>query len=242
MLVGEGGIGVNVAFCEEVEEGPRRVTRIVTPGTWVEDEDAPDRVLCAVVKEEGEAAVAWATVATGESWLLECNGDEVVGEVVRLGGREVVVEDEGMMKTLTDEGVGGVEFLAGEAKKEGLKEGLKERVMALLRRYVKSRMPEDDVLLLDPVERDVAGTVRVDADTLHGLEIVNTMREGSKKGSLLEFMDETVTEGGRRLLKDWLSMLIFVECVEIYLMSCSEPDHTRTHNRTPSRYRASVQR
>lgn len=46
--------------------------------------------------------------------------------------------------------------------------------------------------------------VGLDRATIMNLEIFNTIREGSKKGTLLEFLDHTITPMGGRLLKEWI--------------------------------------
>jgi len=46
--------------------------------------------------------------------------------------------------------------------------------------------------------------VGLDRATIMNLEIFNTIREGAKKGTLLDFLDNTITSMGGRLLKEWL--------------------------------------
>ncbi|PYD21480.1 DNA mismatch repair protein MutS, partial [Pseudomonas syringae pv. pisi] len=46
--------------------------------------------------------------------------------------------------------------------------------------------------------------VYLDENTLRNLEILETLREGNKKGSLLWSVDRTVTCMGARLLRRWL--------------------------------------
>ena len=44
----------------------------------------------------------------------------------------------------------------------------------------------------------------LDADTLRNLELTQSMRDGSSKGTLLEMLDQTMTSMGARCLKQWL--------------------------------------
>lgn len=47
--------------------------------------------------------------------------------------------------------------------------------------------------------------MQIDASTFQNLEIYETLRGGDKKGSLLGELDETMTGGGSRLLRNWLA-------------------------------------
>ncbi|MBP8960991.1 DNA mismatch repair protein MutS [Patescibacteria group bacterium] len=48
------------------------------------------------------------------------------------------------------------------------------------------------------------GVVSIDPSTMLNLEIFSCLRTGSKKGSLISFLDETRTSMGARLLRSWL--------------------------------------
>ncbi len=58
-------------------------------------------------------------------------------------------------------------------------------------------------------------TMFLDRATRHCLEIQRTMREGSKKGTLLEILDKTCTAMGARLLMSWISTpLVNIEKIQ----------------------------
>ncbi len=48
--------------------------------------------------------------------------------------------------------------------------------------------------------------LHIDQTTLQSLEILRTIRTGSKKGSLLDCLDQTLTPTGARMLRNWLCM------------------------------------
>jgi len=49
-----------------------------------------------------------------------------------------------------------------------------------------------------------AGHLVLDATTVRNLELVRNLRDGKRKGTLLDVIDFTVTAAGGRLLRDWL--------------------------------------
>jgi len=53
------------------------------------------------------------------------------------------------------------------------------------------------------------GYLSLDRSTIYNLELFNTLREGNRKGTLLDFIDETKTPMGARLLKQWLSKPLY---------------------------------
>ncbi|MEO8505687.1 MAG: DNA mismatch repair protein MutS, partial [Acidobacteriota bacterium] len=52
--------------------------------------------------------------------------------------------------------------------------------------------------------RETRDTLALDSTTLANLEVLQTQREGAKRGSLLGVLDQTVTSPGGRMLRDWL--------------------------------------
>ena len=59
------------------------------------------------------------------------------------------------------------------------------------------------VLKLEPYRRGSA--MLIDEATRRSLELTRTQRDGDRKGSLLDVLDDTVTPMGARLLADWLT-------------------------------------
>jgi DNA mismatch repair ATPase MutS len=71
--------------------------------------------------------------------------------------------------------------------------------------YVESRLPGIRVKLQTPVPRKSSEVMGIDVNSMRGLEIKTTLRDGGSKGSLLHTINRTVTRGGKRLLGNWLS-------------------------------------
>lgn len=77
----------------------------------------------------------------------------------------------------------------------------------MLLTYVAEKLRGLDLKLQPPQRRHELETMSIDKNSLRGLEILATSREGiaGGKGSLLHTVRRTVTRSGSRLLKDWLS-------------------------------------
>nr|WJN24913.1 meiotic recombination protein [Tranzscheliella williamsii] len=78
--------------------------------------------------------------------------------------------------------------------------------------YLRTRLLDDSTSLsaaltanFHPVHHRLESTMQIDAHTLDALEIRETHREGSVRGSLFSVLRRTVTKGGTRLLQQWLT-------------------------------------
>src|SRR5574339_45959 len=94
--------GYHVAICEQVGENPikglfpRKVVRIVTPGTVTEPGLLPgdaNNYLAAVVLSEQSASVAYADITTGEFAVTELPLEGLRAELTRLHPAEILYAD-----------------------------------------------------------------------------------------------------------------------------------------------------
>ncbi|SLM40043.1 dna mismatch repair protein [Lasallia pustulata] len=78
---------------------------------------------------------------------------------------------------------------------------------SLLLSYVDERLQGLGIKLQPPVRRHDTDTMSIDKNSMRGLEVLETSRDGlaGGKGSLLHVVRRTVTKSGTRLLKDWLA-------------------------------------
>ncbi|KAK5000014.1 MutS protein 1 [Elasticomyces elasticus] len=81
-----------------------------------------------------------------------------------------------------------------------------EEVMAgsLLLDYVKNKLRDTHVVLQTPVRQTEEEIMSIDKQSLRGLEVRSTLRDGLHQGSLLHAVRDTVTKGGSRLLSQRL--------------------------------------
>ncbi len=233
--------GYKVAVCEQTEAPvkgkklvDRRVVRVVTPGTLVEDhllESAANNYLAALAEADGRWGLAYADVSTGEFTCLEGDESEVAAELGRLGPAETLLRQgvappAALSGTLTPlpaaafaEKTAEADLLGhfGAASLEAL--GLAGRRLAAsaagaLIGYLRENQPA----VLGHVSRVVTERpgrfMYLDASTVRNLEIFESLRSGverpggasgaGRERTLLGVLDLTKTPMGARLLRRWL--------------------------------------
>lgn len=75
---------------------------------------------------------------------------------------------------------------------------------SLILEYVRSRLFESSIKLQSPVRRSPDEYMVIDKQSLRGLEIRQTLKDGLTQGSLLQTIRKTVTKSGARLLSQRL--------------------------------------
>jgi len=73
-------------------------------------------------------------------------------------------------------------------------------------RYVNHTQMGRRPVVQQPIEWQDDSIMKIDRNTIEALELVRTLRDSSRMGSLLYYLDKTKTKAGSRLLADWLSM------------------------------------
>jgi len=228
--------GFKVAVCDQVEDARfakglvrREVTRVVTPGTVVEDRilGGPDHSFLASVvdTERGEGGFAVVDITTGEWFHGAADGpgpEGLVSSLAPFAPREILWAETGPGSPRARlEGVLRREFPAArlEPSPPPMSEGeLPARFPrgpsvgsiageADLRLAAYLRVTQPRILpYLELVDRGRHGRRLVlDPRTLRHLEINRPMNPDDPKGTtLLDVLDETVTAPGRRTLAFWL--------------------------------------
>ncbi len=207
----------------------REVVRVVTPGTLTEPNLLPsgrNNYLAAVVFSEERAGLAFVDVSTGEFSGTELEGNQVLeavrGELERIGAAEVLIsEDLQLPQALQPEPtpVPGWYFEPGRAAEllktqfgvanlEGL--GLKEmpllvRAAGGLLKYLQGTHKEALAALSALSTYSLSEFMRLDATTRRNLELTETIRERKPEGSLLGTLDRTMTQMGKRTLRNWVN-------------------------------------
>lgn len=95
----------------------------------------------------------------------------------------------------------------------------------LLLAYVRENLQGLGLKLQPPVRRQENETMAIDRNSLKGLEVLQTARDGlgGGKGSLLHSVRRTTTKSGARLLKDWISKFLYIIILAKSQM-CIKPD------------------
>ncbi len=240
--------GYNVAVCDQVEAPAkgkkvvrREVTRLVTPGTLVDDfllEGGQANYLAAICQRDDRVGLAYVDVSTGDFRLMDLAGAGVVeslsAELWRIECRELLVP-EGFTAIDTEEGRWqpqnpvtrpAREFDIDRAEKNlcaflgaaslgGF--GVTEATPAVgAAGALLAFLKETQKAALPQITRIrmVArqASMLIDAATQRNLELTRRIGDDSRQGSLLALLDRTRTPMGKRLLKDWLTApLVAVE-------------------------------
>ena len=227
--------GFHVAICEQVGDQPvkglfpRKVVRVVTPGTLVEPGLLPadaNNYLASVVIQDERAGVAYVDITTGEFAATELSGGNIQSalraELVRLHPAEILHPD---TLSLPDALPGhttawpawhfepgrGQEtllrhFQVGSLDGFGLRGlGLAIRAAGAIPQYLAETQPAALKLLTRLSTYQLSEFMILDASTRRNLELTETIRGGAVRGSLLGELDHAITPMGKRLMRQWVS-------------------------------------
>ena len=217
--------GHRVAVCDQVSEPgkglvERKVTRVITPGTVIEEEmlrPQANNYLAAVVGDGALFGLAYADVSTGEFAATELDRAALAHELARLAPRETLAFNAdadvlGAVKAapaddwLADP-VTAPEALMrhlGVASPEGL--GLAghpraARAAGALVGYLDQTDAATLHVLTGVQVYSVTAYMELDASTRANLELETAGRDRRSEGSLLWVLDRTVSPMGARLLR-----------------------------------------
>ena len=222
--------GYHVAICEQVGEQPskgifpRKVVRVVTPGTIVEPGLLPgdaNNYLTAVFADEGRAGVAYADITTGEFAAIELSLETMRAELIRLHPAEILHPDNfSLNNSLPGHSTPwpAWHFEAGRCEEAILSHfqaaaldgfGLKGQSLAIraagaILQYLKETQADALKLLTGLHSYSLSEFMTLDAATRRNLELTETLK-GERKDSLLGSLDHTVTPMGKRLIHQWVS-------------------------------------
>lgn len=232
--------GFRVAVCEQVEDPAeakkrgsksvvkRDVVRVVTPGTITEDSllDARrNNYLAALAQSggsDGQLALAWLDLSTGEFGLTETTAAGLGADLARVSPRELVLPEgllaraelravfEQLDVALSPLPSARFDSQAGERR---LKTALGVSALDAFGQFSRAEFCAAGALLdyvdltqcgklprLDPpVKQPPLSVMAIDPATRRNLELVETT-SGSRDGALLDCIDVTLTGAGARLL------------------------------------------
>ncbi|TVR48694.1 MAG: DNA mismatch repair protein MutS [Rhodobacteraceae bacterium] len=206
----------------------REITRLVTPGTLTEDSLLDARrhnFLAAYTEIRDSAALAWADISTGQIRVTELTRARLGPELARLAPRELLVNDqhatdirpiaEDMGAALTGLAPASFDSTSAEARlcalyKVQTLDGFasftraERAALGALVDYLDLTQRGKLPLLQPPIRDSADGNVQIDAATRRNLELTQSL-SGTRDGTLLNAIDQTVTAAGARLLERRLS-------------------------------------
>ncbi|HXY35936.1 MAG TPA: DNA mismatch repair protein MutS [Planctomycetaceae bacterium] len=231
--------GLRVAICDQVEDPKfakglvrREVTRIVTPGTLV-DEGLLDPKKCnflaSLWPEKHAIGLAWLELSTGRFVAAQIEPQCLADELARIEPAEclvpeqvlppailaVLAEREGMLtsqrpawsfaradcRRLLLEHFGTTTFDGFDLDENSPGVTAAGALLQYVQETQKSALAH--IVRLEPYRR--GSSLLIDESTRRSLELTETLRTGTRDGSLLSVIDETVTPMGARVLTEWLA-------------------------------------
>ncbi|MGB9902730.1 DNA mismatch repair protein MutS [Methanothrix sp.] len=214
--------GHKVAICEQVEDPKhakgivrREITRIVTPGTVIEPallQEKSNNYLAAVLPENGLAGLALLDLSTGDFIASEVPVERLRSELARFSPAECLAPHGISLDGMRVQHLDVDHFSMNDTSSGGIPGDLYERnpLCARAACAIISYLRETRIHSLDHIKpiRMVSSSeyMLLDDITLRNLEIFRNLRDGTRSGTLMEILDETVTPMGSRTLARWLQM------------------------------------
>ena len=208
----------------------RDVVRIFTPGTLNDPamlDERSNSYLLSVAFAQDRAGLAFTDVSTGEFYVSEVTDPEhtLADELARIAPKEIVTSDRvRLLACRADPGITITEAagswfqyanardtLCGHFHLQDLQPlglGEENRLMAgaagALMRYLQDTQKNSLAHITGIRQRQSRGIMLLDRNTRRNLELTESLRNRSRKGSLLWLLDETATAMGGRLLRSWI--------------------------------------
>lgn len=234
--------GFRVAVCDQVENPAtakglvrREVTRVVTPGTAIEDEILEPRepnYLASVKFGKPDRAgrfpvgLSWMDLSTGVFLAETTTHERLSSEISRIAPKEVLIAenevtqlsgiDPEIMRTTRPQWTytpANTETVLKDHFQTLGMDGFgftnDDRLGLQAAGGLMAYLRETQKYSLAHIDRltpyRAGGCLEIDSATRRSLELTATLRTGHRNGSLLSVIDQCVTNMGSRLMVDWLS-------------------------------------
>ena len=225
--------GYKVAICEQVEDPKeakglvkRDVIKIITPGTITELtmlDEKKNNYIASIILSKDIYAFSYCDISTGEFYVSSIKGDnkdiKLINEIAKICPTEIVYIEDKFTKIYVDEikrTFSDIYFSAYDnSEKNKLLDELisrfdvnlndyEKKSSALLINYVEDTQKEAVHQMNKIVRYEIEKYMQLDTSSRKNLEITESNREKTKKGSLLWTLDNTMTAMGGRLLRKWI--------------------------------------
>ncbi|MHC5117225.1 MAG: DNA mismatch repair protein MutS [Planctomycetota bacterium] len=195
-----------------------------------------DNYLCAISLGRKDAALSWVDISTGHFYVQQVTESKILDEVLRLSPREVLLaecrgqlfeaEQKKMIKQI-EQLTGAVIterpgwFFDSYTAKEKLLKHFQTNTLegfGIADDFEGIRAAGAILEYLDETQKTALGHItsirlrqpmqylQIDPTSLRSLEVLQTIRGESAKGTLLEAIDQTATGMGSRMLRVWVCM------------------------------------
>lgn len=223
--------GKKIGICEQTSSVmdkntklfERKVTRVITPGTLMEDTllDANQANYLVAISVSGSGwALSCVEVSTGEFWvnqndkdatltnlaaaLAAINPSEIIGDKESLAQLQTKVVLPGKLTLTEQEPFDGDYTLPANWPALGAWGGHKKALACALQtmKYLNVTEPSFKTVLI-PSYRELKECLQIDENAVASLELVKS-QDGGRRGSLWALLDKTKTAVGSRKLKEWI--------------------------------------
>lgn len=217
--------GHKVAICEQTESPKqakgvvrREVVQLITPGTIMEGKTIDGKsnhfIACAEELSNNNFALAYLDVSTGEAatTVVEGGTKGLLQQLLTFSIRELVVTEQ--LQLLLAEQASNLGIILSLEQEEMPEEqsgkyisklpGELKGVARSLLRYVERTQMRSLSHIQEFTYTESKQMLRIDTNSKRNLELLESIRGGDQKGTLLWLLDETVTAMGGRKLKQWL--------------------------------------
>ena len=212
----------------------RDIVRIVTPGTVIEGEmldEGRNNYLASVYEKSGKIGVCFADASTGEAHVTELSGEdmytELQNEIMRFAPSEILIDaklkdrlssfleekvtaaisvrDDIHFDTTATEALLCQNFGVISPENVGIEVGsVSQSVLGAVIDYLQENGKTGTIAIKNVNIYTSAQFMGLDVTAVRNLELCETMRTKSKRGSLLGVLDKTKTAMGKRLMRSYV--------------------------------------
>ena len=223
--------GYKVGICEQVEDPKeakglvkRDVIKVITPGTITENtmlDEHKNNYIANIYMVGKQYALSYADISTGECFVTHADNLDgvykIIDETLKIRPKELVLEDlilsdsEVVNKLVKKQEIyisryiNQDETLVNDMPMMSEAFTLAERKsLTLLLNYIADTQKQVVSQLNKITAYDIEASMRLDVNTRRNLEITESNRERTKRGSILWVLDKTTTAIGARQIRKWV--------------------------------------
>ncbi|GAB6170254.1 DNA mismatch repair protein MutS [Clostridium carnis] len=232
--------GYKVAICEQVEDVSaskgivkRDVIKVITPGTFVDkngDSEYRNTYVMSIIESNGEFGIASSDISTGEFKTTSFSNiiSTLLDEITKISPKELLVDeflsDEVLseIKSISQALITKRDFKSFKCSTKELIDQFSEIEINILTEISKSasssllkyiyetqKMNLSNINLLEYY--NIINYMTIDGNSRRNLELTETLKEKSKKGSLIWVLDKTTTSMGGRALRKWIEEPLIIK-------------------------------